>query len=106
LAVASAAETVVGGSTMSASIHRIHSAAASRTPVLRWALRSGPPRTAVSASSRASSYVPSVLALSTTINSTGTSWARIERRQASSVRIESRVGTTTATLTAAPARPG
>jgi hypothetical protein len=81
---------------------------ASRTPVLRCALRSGPPRTAVSASSPASSYEPSVLSLSTTISSTGTSWARTERRQAASVRIELRVGTTTVTaaITGASARRG
>ena len=67
-------------------------------PRLRWALRSGPACTAVSAKASATSNVSSVLKLSTTISSMADQLCeRTERRQDSIVRATFFVGTTTET---------
>jgi hypothetical protein len=65
-----ARSTTAGRSSMSASTYSTHSPAACAMPRLRWALRSGPPRSARSAWRTAAVQVPSVEPLSTTISST------------------------------------
>ncbi|MEZ5179282.1 MAG: hypothetical protein R2746_13665 [Acidimicrobiales bacterium] len=70
-AAAIARSTMLGGSSMSASIHRIQGPFARSTPRLRWALRSGPACSAWWAKRWATSQVPSVLKLSMTMSSSG-----------------------------------